>query len=167
MQSFPRGTCAKVTEQLRLSLFVSDSYSWVTKHSLLHYSNFWFSWYYWLSSSYAGFTRPHSDDSLQPESPWGLQVGAGRAGRLTTLPRGHSSSGRLHWLPTLPSQGCMQESKGGSFRATGGPGCRTDMTSLLLHPTGQSKSWTSPASRSGDVDFIAQWEQLQRICGHI
>lgn len=61
----------KSWEQLRLSLFVSGSYSWVTntpKHSLLHYSNFWFSWCYWLSSSSAGFTWPHSDDSLQPES---------------------------------------------------------------------------------------------------
>lgn len=40
MQSFPRGTCAKVTEQLRLSLFVSDSYSWVTKTQSLALQQF-------------------------------------------------------------------------------------------------------------------------------
>lgn len=91
-------------------------------------------------SSSAGFTCPHSDDTLQPESPCGLRVGAGWAGRLAAPPRSLSSSRKRAWLPTRPSQSCMQETKSWSFWAAADPGFRTHMTPLLSHPTGQSKS---------------------------
>lgn len=67
-------------------------------------------------------------------------VGAGWAGHLAAPPTQPFILKRA-WLPTRPSQSCMQETKESwSFWATADPGFRMHMTSLLSHPTGQSKS---------------------------